>query len=528
MERPARPGARADLPVVAAVCGVAFIGLVASIQGSPLQPVAPSGYQPLAPFRFAARVAGLDALGTTAQAAVAIVAMVVGAVTFLYALRAAWRGELGVRFVAWIGVAFVAFAVLLPLLFSRDVYAYAMYGRIASLHHANPYVSTPRDFASDPLYRLVGPQWHDTTAVYGPGFNLLSSVLTRLLRGPVALVWAYKAIAGAAAVATILLVARLSRRLWPARAAFATALVAWNPIVLFHGVGGGHNDLLIGLAVAAALTLLAEVGPASLGREVGATAVLTLGMLVKATAAIPLVLLVAVSVWRRPSSERTRTLAIHVVVVIGLALALAAPFFQAHDPTFGLASLASHEGWLAPTRFFRVLLGHVGHAVAGSAGQTAVQDAVRVTLPLLFLVAFAAIVRYAVREAPGLDARRQGAAWGWALLVATLAAPVLWPWYLVWTLPVVWLLPRTARGTAVLASAVLVVSETVAAAERFPSIFEGTLFVGHYVLTPILIVAFALVLRELRGRLGDGLGLDRELAGVKEEHREVTAAGHER
>ena len=76
--------------------------------------------------------------------------------------------------------------------------------------------------------------------------------------------------------------------------------------------------------------------------------------------------------WRRPSGERRRTLAIQAAVVIGLAVALAAPFFQLHDPSFGLASLASHEGWLAPTRFFRVVLGHVGHAVAGTAGQTAV------------------------------------------------------------------------------------------------------------------------------------------------------------
>src|SRR5439155_21513960 len=149
--------------------------------------------------------------------------------------------------------------------------------------------------------------------------------LTKWLRSPIALVWAYKIIAGAAATAMVLLVARLARRLWPSRAAFATALVAWNPIVLFHGVGGGHNDLLVGLAVAVALTLLAGARSSSSGREAGATAVLALAMLVKATAAIPLVLVVAVSVRRRPRSERGRALAIHAAVVVGLAVALAAP-----------------------------------------------------------------------------------------------------------------------------------------------------------------------------------------------------------
>src|SRR5438105_9917782 len=151
MDHPARPRTSADLPVVVAVCGVAFVGLVASIPRSPLQPVAASGYEPLAPLRWVARVAGLVALGSTAQATLAIVAMVAAAGTFVFALRAAWRGDLGVRLVVWIGVAFVAFAVVLPLLFSRDVYAYAMYGRIASVHHANPHVATPSDFASAPV-----------------------------------------------------------------------------------------------------------------------------------------------------------------------------------------------------------------------------------------------------------------------------------------------------------------------------------------------------------------------------------------
>src|SRR5438132_4521292 len=48
---------------------------------SPLQPVAASGYEPLAPLRWAARVAGLVALGSTAQATLAIVAMVAAAGT---------------------------------------------------------------------------------------------------------------------------------------------------------------------------------------------------------------------------------------------------------------------------------------------------------------------------------------------------------------------------------------------------------------------------------------------------------------
>jgi hypothetical protein len=541
--RPAR--IRPDLAVAAAVGGFAFVVLAAGIEGSPLQPILPPGLEPMLPFRAAARGVGLDSLQPLFQATVAIVAVIAATLTFLYALRAAWRGHVSVRTVAVIGVAFAAVAVALPLLFSRDVYSYSMYGRIASLHHANPYVSTPQDFARDPMFPLVGPQWRGTTAVYGPAFTLLSSVLTRWLRTPESLILAFKVIAGVAEVLTFLLVAWLARRVWPERAAFATMLVAWNPVVVFHGVGGGHNDLLVGLAVVAALCVLARGrrrSAADGGRErsprseLVATAVLALGTLVKATAAIPLFLLIVASVWRRPREERVRWMAAHVGIAAALFGAFAAPFFQLHDPTFGLATLATHEGWLAPSRFFRVILGHVGHAVGGGIGQTVAEALVRVAFPLVFVVAFAAIVRWVARaEAASsgtLDAmspRAAGAVWGWGLLVGTLAAPVLLPWYIVWALPVVWLLPRTARSSAILLSGLLTVSQTVAAAVHFPAIFHATLFVGHYVLTPVLFVTFVVLLRDLARRLTDSTGLLAEVdAGPapRDEERDVAAHAH--
>jgi alpha-1,6-mannosyltransferase len=531
---------RVEPPLVAAIAGVLFVGVVASIQGSPLQPVQPRGVTPFSPLHFAARVFGLQSLGSTAQAVLAIVAMVAATATFLYALWAAWRGELGLRLVTWVGVAFVVFAVSLPLLFSRDVYAYATYGRIASIHHANPYLSTPHDFVHDPMYRLVGREWRNTTAVYGPAFTLLSSGLTAWLHGPVALIWAYKVIAGAAAVATLLLVTALSRRLWPSRAAFAAVLIGWNPIVLFHAVGGGHNDMLVGLAVAAAFWVLAggraanaADGPTtrapSTGRELGATTVLALATLVKATAAIPLALVIAAAVARRPRGTRLRGLASHVALVVAIAAVFVAPFFQLHDLTFGLTSLAAHEGWLAPTRFFRVVFGHIAHAAAGNDGKAVIQGIVRVVIPVVFAVGFLAVLLDLVRRArvAPLDAPSQVAAWGWALLLALLCAPVLWPWYVVWVLPIAWVLPRTPRLSTVALSAALSVSQTVAAAVLFPTIFRGTLFVGHYVLTPVLIVVLVLLLRELRDRLRSGVGLLAELPSTTQEHREVAHAGHQ-
>jgi hypothetical protein len=572
VQRPSRP-LSSDLAVAAVVAGIAAVALASGIQHSPLSPVLPSGAGPIAPFRVAARAAGLDTISPGAQAAVSIAAVVACTFAFLFALREAWRGHLTLRLVVWLGAAFIVVATLMPLLFSRDVYSYSMYGRIASVHHANPYVAVPEQFPSDPVFHLVGPQWRHTEAVYGPAFTALSVLVTRVVGGTVGLIWVFKAVSGAAAVGMLLLVARTAGRLWPGRAAFAAALVGWNPVVLFHGVAGGHNDLLVGLAVAGAMAVLAggrvqhnhyaqpdgypQLGggaqPGSYAqpdsdvqpgggaqpgggrsglrgrknpiwrRELLAGAVLTLGTMVKATAAVPLVLLVMASVWRRPREERARALATHAGLVAAIVAVFAGPFFQARDPTLGLATLATHQGWLAPTRFFRATLGALAHAIGGHGVESVVETVVRVAFVAAFLIVFAVLVRETARRArsspPGggggemargatsLSALEQVAGWGWALVLFTLLAPVLLPWYAVWLLPMAWTLPRVPRTSVIVLSGFLAVSQTVAEAVQFPALFGAILLFGHYVLTPAVFAVLVWLLVDLRRRIRERLPL---------------------
>jgi hypothetical protein len=491
------------------VAGVVAVALVAGMGESPLSPALPPGAGPYAPLSTVVRALGLDALTEGGRVAASIVAVVLFTAAFLFAAWAAWRGALSARLVAGLGVAFVVAMTALPLLLSRDVYSYAIYGRIASLYHANPYVAVPADFARDSIYSVVGPEWRHTPAVYGPAFTLLSSGITRVLRGPAADVWAFKALAGAAGIALVLLVKEAAHRLWPSRAPFALALVAWNPVFLLDAVGTGHNDVLVGCAVAGALAVLA--GPSSsqprgpsLRRDMLASGVLTLGALVKAPAAIPLALLVVGSAWRRHGRDRIRALAAHVTVVLGLVVLFGAPFFQWHDPTLGLATLATHLGWLAPTRLFRVLLGDAARSVGGAGAGTAVETAVRVAFAGAFLVVFVLLLRRAARvgvrwsrdldpqSAPmngaGTWPSAQAGLWAWGLLLFTLLSPVLLPWYAVWTVPIAWLMPGEGVVGAVALSAVLALSQTIAEpmSLRNPAVFDGMVLTGHYVLTPAL------------------------------------------
>jgi hypothetical protein len=220
---------------------------------------------------------------------------------------------------------------------------------------------------------------------------------------------------------------------------------------------------------------------------------------VKVTAALPLLLFVVAMVAARPQGERMRTLVAHVGVAGGLALAAAAPFLNADDPTLGMIELAGHEGWLAPSRFFRRLL----DAVSGDA----LGVVPRVVVPLLLVGAVFVLGRELVRRAPA-SSWTVGAAWGWGLLCLMLLGPVLLPWYVTWALPLAWLLPRVPRAVMIGTSLALTMSQWTSEPARFPGAYDLNLWVGHYVITPVVIGLLGWLLLDLWRRTRAGAPLE--------------------
>ena len=165
------------------VLGVALVALVASTPGSPFQPVLPAGSGASGPFRWLADVLGLGSLHGDPLACVGIAAAAFAAGSFLLVLREAWNGRLALRKVVWLTLAFHVVVLMLPLLFSRDVYSYAYYGRIASVHHANPYVATPVDFPADPLAPDRRRAERPHLVVGGSGTVLLLFLINAIFRG---------------------------------------------------------------------------------------------------------------------------------------------------------------------------------------------------------------------------------------------------------------------------------------------------------------------------------------------------------
>lgn len=477
----------------ASVFSFVFVATVAATPGSPFTPVLPAAARASGPFRWLAGVVGLDAAHGNALAAIGVVAVASAAAAFLFVLRETWRGSIPPRTVFWLAVAYHVALFFLPLLFSRDVYSYAYHGRIAAIYHANPYVATPAEYPQDALAAFVGPKWVDTPAVYGPLWTQVSALLARVVDDVADFIVVFRAIAIAGSLATIAVVGRLVRRERPEREAFALAILGLNPVVLFQSVASGHNDLLVALSIASAIALVFA------RRELLATGALALGTLVKATAGVPLLLLVIAAVARRPKEERARTLAAHVGVAGGLGLLAAAPFLNTSDPSLGVVELSSHEGWLAPSRFFRRLV----DAVSGDA----LGFVPRFVLPLLLLGALYLIARRLVRRSPATPSM-QGAAWGWGLLCLMLLGPVLLPWYVTWALPLAWLLPRVPRTVLIGTSLALAVSQWTSEPANFATAYDVNLFFGHYILTPLVIGLLGWLVVDLWRRTRSGAPLE--------------------
>src|SRR6266498_3404950 len=228
--------------IAGSIASVVLVAIVASVPRSPFQPVLPGSAGPSGPLRWLAELTALDSVHGSALVVVSVLTVTLAAAAFLAVLREAWQGTVSPRTVIGLAVAYHVAVLFLPLLFSRDVYSYAFYGRIAAVYHANPYVATPSDFPSDPLAQYVGPRWVGTPAVYGPLFTLLSSGVARLFGSVAATIAAFRFIAIAASLATIAVLAPLVRRVRPDREAFAVAMIGLNPVVLFQSVASGHND----------------------------------------------------------------------------------------------------------------------------------------------------------------------------------------------------------------------------------------------------------------------------------------------
>ena len=126
---------------------------------------------------------------------------------------------------------------------SRDLFQYAMYGRMVTAHGVSPYTTVPAAIHGDRLLAQLAPAWQHTLSVYGPAFTAVSALGARAYGDSPLLARLY--FQGFAAVALVAGVIYGHRR---GMTSASLVLLGLSP-VLVAVVNGGHNDLLVGVLV---------------------------------------------------------------------------------------------------------------------------------------------------------------------------------------------------------------------------------------------------------------------------------------
>lgn len=332
-----------------------------------------------------------------------------------------------------------------PSLFSRDMYSYAGQGLLAHVG-LNPYVYGPGVlgvWGHQSLVSTVAPVWRSTVAPYGPTFITLAGLVTGGAASLVATVIDLRLMELVGVGLIALFVPRLARAFGadPGRAAWLAVL---SPVVLLSLVAAGHNDALMAGLLLAGVTLALERRPL-LGIVLCAVA---------ATIKVPAaagVVFIAVA-WARdqqPSSPRARVSSqVRVLATAGLATAAV---FVGVSAASGLG-----WGWLSVGA-----LSTPGQVVVLATPTTALGVTVAAALHALGLGPSTHSVLSAARVI-GLAGAAFAGGWllwrtrfenlvlclGVTLLAVVVAGPVTWPWYLVWSIPLLACWPATQRSRA--------------------------------------------------------------------------------
>ncbi|HEY8297027.1 MAG TPA: hypothetical protein VIG32_03280, partial [Candidatus Baltobacteraceae bacterium] len=196
------------------------------------------------------------------------IAVAIGGVAYALALRRALQSidstpHRTLRAIVVASAAALAAALLFPVLFSSDVYAYGAYGAMA-LHGFDPYAHHVLHLR-DPLIRAAIWQWSNPppVCVYGPAFVLLAREIVGALAslGVAAQLLGLRVVASLALVACgPLLYAALRGFPTPQRLAAAIG-IALNPIAIWV-CAEGHNDALMLAVVLAGIVVVRRGHPA--------------------------------------------------------------------------------------------------------------------------------------------------------------------------------------------------------------------------------------------------------------------------
>jgi alpha-1,6-mannosyltransferase len=311
-----------------------------------------------------------------------------------------------------------------PPLFSRDVYSYLAIGSMM-VHDFNPYTAGPYDTLgdSDPYAHQVDVRWQHTASPYGPVYLLIAKAVVWVAGQNVVLGTLLQRLVEVVGVALIVWALPRLARICGFDPVAALWLGALNPLVLFHLIGGGHNEALMLGAMLAGMVIAWEWS------LVGGVVLITLGVGVKATAGMALAFLVIMLALR--AGGRWRDLLRCAAQVGAIAFVTFGLFTALAGVGFGWVAALGAPGTVRSFLSVSTTLG-VGAGEAGlllglgdhtQAALDVMQPVGTVIGSVIAVVIMWQCWQRRINPVLGL---------GIAMGAFVLLAPVIQPWYLLW------------------------------------------------------------------------------------------------
>ncbi|MGW4244986.1 polyprenol phosphomannose-dependent alpha 1,6 mannosyltransferase MptB [Nocardia sp. NPDC004722] len=326
-----------------------------------------------------------------------------------------------------------------PPMFSNDVYSYLAQSEI-SARGLDPYKVGPVEGLGldNVLTNNVPNIWRQTPAPYGPLFLWMGRGISSIAGDNIiAGVWLHRLLALAGVALIVWALPRLSRRCGVAPVS-ALWLGAANPLVLFHLVGGVHNDaIMLGLMVAGVefcMRALDDIHP--FDRK--AWALLVFGaVVITLSSSIKIISLVSLGfvgmALARRLGGRLRDVLIAGAVLVGIAVVVTLLISGASGLGFGwmntLGAATSVRSYLSLPTAIGIITGFGGVLLGLGDHTTALLD---ITRPIAELIAAFITVRMLIATWTGR--LNPIGALGVSLGAIVLFFPVVQPWYLLWAI----------------------------------------------------------------------------------------------
>lgn len=329
----------------------------------------------------AGRMLGISSLSRQQLTVLYMSVLAVMYAAYVWALVLIARRGKRVRgaFIIGTSMAFCLWVLFVPPILAQDLFNYAAYGKAISVYGKNPYLAVPRDFPREAVLHYIG--WTHTPSVYGPLFNYMAAAVTAIAgKSASTNSFAFKLLAFGFFSGSLFIIEDLGRRLVPDKQDFVLLAAAWNPLVIIHLVGGGHNDTIMVFLVLGGFLLYRK------GYPVLAIASTMLAGMIKSTALFVLIPMLVLFL-RQNAMWPLRKYVQAALTAVAIPLVLYLPTWPGLKGFKTILSVGTGYSGISVPRFFRegVRSAMRGLGVASSSAGSFSYSATRTFFMFVFL-----------------------------------------------------------------------------------------------------------------------------------------------